>query len=408
MNPKSLRRTAAVTFALALGAAAPFAPPKLLAAPAEPAAAKAPAPGRPVAGSNTIVARRVVRVVVSMGSMPDLTVIAERLKAPEVAGAIGAEVLGISKEDAAAVLQGPETIMAGNLSEISIEVNVDPKAHPNARPAAKEFADRLVARLSELVAEEQRQQETPRVAQASEWYTSARQEYDSVVQRMREKQAVMGGQSPEGLRATLAKLEDERQRLELELAGMQARQKAVEEWIDKTSRQIEVQLKEDPVVAELEKAVAAQEQVVKMTRQRFESGVAPQTDLAAAEAKLSDVKITLLDRRRGPAAASGSTDPLAALTRELQTLSIDTVDRKARLTFVEKRIAPLREAAAAVSDFELIEAERAALRKEVEQARQELRSAERASQATLGGTRVVVIKSQDTPRDRPAGSTRPE
>jgi hypothetical protein len=200
----------------------------------------------------------------------------------------------------------------------------------------------------------------------------------------------------------------ERQRLELELAGMQARQKAVEEWIDKTSRQIEVQAKEDPVVAELEKAVAAQEQLVKMTRQRFESGVVPQTELAAAEAKLSDVKISLLDRRRGSAAASGSTDPLAALTRELQTLSIDTVDRKARLAFVEKRIAPLREAAAAVSDFELIEAERAALRKEVEEARQELRSAERMSQAAVGGTRVAVVKSQDTPRDRPAGSTRPE
>ena len=225
---------------------------------------------------------------------------------------------------------------------------------------------------------------------------------------MKEKGALLGGQSPEAVRASLSKLEDERQRLELELAGMQARQRAVEEWIDRTSRQMEEQAKADPVIAELEKAVAAQEQVVKMARRQSESGTVPQTEVAAAEAKLSDVKINLLDRKRGTGTAAGAQDPLANLTRELQSLSIDTVDRKARLAFVEKRIAPLREAAASVSDFELLEAERASLRTELEQARQELRQSERAAQASAGGDRVVVVKSQDGKHQGPGGSAVPE
>jgi outer membrane protein TolC len=158
----------------------------------------------------------------------------------------------------------------------------------------------------------------------------------------------------------------------------------------------------------LEKAVAAHEQVVKMARRQFESGTIPQSEVAAAESKLSDVKISLFDRKRGTGAAPGTQDPLANLTRELQSLSIDTVDRKARLAFVEKRIVPLREAAASVSDFELLESERAALRTELEQARQELRTAERAAQASAGGDRVVVVKSQDGKHQGPEGSAVPE
>jgi hypothetical protein len=399
MTSNSFTRAAATCgAALALGLFHVSAPATLAADPTLPPAAGAkPGAARPAAPSNTTFAQRTVRIVVT-GGVLDLSLIMSRLKSLEVAGAIGQEVLGIPPDEAAAAVGGIEW----NNSDVGFKIDLDPATHPKARPAAKEFADRLVGRLPGLLAEEQREQEMPRLQQAREWFQGAREAYDSVLKRLREKQILMGGQSPEGVRASLSKLEDERQRLELELAGMQARQKAVEEWIDRTSRQMDERAKADPVVAELEKALAAHEQLVKIARRQFESGITPQAEVGAAEAKLMDVKIQLLDRQRGT--GPGATDPLAALTRELQSLSIDTVDRKARLAFLEKRMVALGEAAASVSDFELIEAERAALRTELEQARQELRQAERAAQAASGSDRIIVLEAKDGKQERPAGS----
>ena len=408
MNPHQLRHWAAtcgIVFALAwspfhVSSAAPADDPA-----ATPAASKSAATPQG-APPNTTFAQRTLRITSNTNSTPDFTVVLGRLRSVEIAGAMGKGILGLSPEEAVATIAEPE--WTGNPSEVKLSVDLDPRTYPKARPAAKEFADRLVAKFTELLAQERRDEDMPRVQQAREWFDAARHDYDSVLARMKEKGALLGGQSPEAVRASLSKLEDERQRLELELAGMEARQRAVEEWLDRTSKQMEEQAKADPVIAELEKAVAAQEQVVKMARRQSESGTVPQTEVAAAEAKLSDVKINLLDRKRGTGTAAGAQDPLANLTRELQSLSIDTVDRKARLAFVEKRIAPLREAAASVSDFELLEAERASLRTELEQARQELRQAERAAQASAGGDRVVVVKSQDGKHQGPTGSPVPE
>jgi hypothetical protein len=406
MKPQLIRRAAAacgVAVAIAFNTSPVSAAPATDAA-ATPTPSKAPA-SAPAAPSNTTYALRSLRIN-STGSTLDLGIVVGRLRSAEVAGAIGQELLGISPELAVSAISEPE--WAGNPGEVKFTIDLDPRRYPKARPAAKEFADRLVAKVSELLAQERRDEDMPRVRQAREWFEAARHDYDSVLARMKEKGALLGGQSPEGVRASLGKLEDERQKLELELAGMEARQRAVEEWIDRTSKQMQEQAKADPVIAELEKAVAAQEQVVVRSHKLYESGNISQAEVSNAEAKLSDVKVQLLERKRGPGGASAVADPLASLTRELQSLSIDTVDRKARLAFVEKRMVPLREAAESVSDFELLEAERSALRKELEQARQELRLAERAAQASAGGDRVIVVKSQDGKHERPEGSAPPE
>ena len=400
MKSRSLRR-AALMVGLTFGCLATFPQPTRAAEEPKPAGAATPAvgskpsPSQPAVPSDTTMAERTIRItwLKSPGaSPPDVRAAIGRLDTPEVAGKIGQEVIALAPDVAAGAMRLSEPrIVGGDSIEVDLTIDLNPETFPKARPAAKEFADRLIARFTELLAEERNEQDAPKLKQAKQWAQDVQYEWDALARQIKEKAAQMGGQSPEGARAALGRLEDERQKLELELTGLQARQKAVEEWIDRTSKQMQEQGKADPVIAELEKAVVAQEKLVSMARKQFESGTISQSDVGAFESKLSDVKIQLMERKRGP---SGGTDPLAALNRELQNLSIDLVDRKARFEFVDKRITKLRDAAAMASDYESLEAALASLRREMEQARQELRATERSTQGPGARDRVVVIHSR--------------
>ena len=361
----------------------------------------APAANPPAAPSDTTMAERTIRVTWSREQgvrPPDVRAVVGRLETSDVAGKIGSELLGLPPDVAAATIQATEARTSGDGIEVDLTVLLDPIQFPKAKPRAKEFADQLVTTFHKMLADERDAQESPRLAQAKEWLLKVEVDYADLSKRVKEQQAEMGGHSPEGARAALGKLEDERQRLELELAGMQARQKAVEEWIARTSNEMREAANTDPIIAELEKAQAAQERVVEVARRQFESGTISQSAVADAESKLSDVKIQLLERKRAGGATGGpggTTDPLTALNRELQTISIDIVDRKARLAFIEKRTDRVRNAAAMAADYEILEAERATLRKELESARRELRMVQRTTQGPAVRDRVAVIRARN-------------
>lgn len=407
MKPDSLRRGSA-TLGLAIACIATLTAPTRAADPTPAAASKKPAAETPPAApSNTTFAQRTVRVTWDKSSglsAPDVQGVFAKLQRAGVVGPIGRDVLGLTPERSMALVGWREPRIAGDGIEFDFAIDLSPEQWRDARPAAKEFADRLVASFTQLLADDRQEQEGPKMQQAKQWLADLTYEYESTVQRMRKQQAEMGGQLPEGARAALAKLEDERQRIELDLAGMEARQKAVEEWIARTSKEMQEQAKTDPVVQELEKAVAAQQKVVDVSRRQFESGTLGIREVSDAESKLSDIKVQLLDRKRGGAGGNGTgTDPLAALNRELQSLSIDVIDRKARLAFVDKRVDALQKAARSASDYELLESERTSLRRELEQARQEFRAARRAAQLSPRD-RVVVVRSNDGRHEKPADS----
>jgi hypothetical protein len=329
---------------------------------------------------------------------PDVTAALARLRQPEVLGPIAQEVLGLPADQGIAVMNEPQVIDTAAGIDVVLTFDLNPQWFPKARPASKEFADRVVARLTELLRDERREHDDARLALAEQAAKDAQTEYEGIVHRLREIQLTIGGQSPDAARTVLAKLEDERQRIELELAGIQARQQAVGDWIDRASKRMEEQAKSDPVVAELEKAVAAQERFVEVVRKQVDAGVSNTSVVAEAESKLSDVRVQLLDRKRGSAGSGGTNanaDALSALNRELQNLSIDIIDRKARLMFLEKRLATLQAAVQGATDYDLLESERQALRKDLENMRQQLRVVRRAAQASPQVDRVVVTRASD-------------
>jgi hypothetical protein len=379
---------------------------------AEPAAA-GDAAARPAAAvSDRNHSDRTVRITWAQApgvDAPDFMAAWARVRQPDVLGPIAQETVGLSPELAAYVLKDPVMATSGNGVELVLGFDLNPQTFPKARPASKEFADKVVARFTQLLRDERSERENEKVAQAEQATQYALGEYDDVVRKLRTIQKDLGGQAPETARAALAKLEDERQRIELELAGIQARQKAVGDWIDRATKQLQEQAKSDPIVAELEKAVAAQEKFLDVIRKQVDAGVANPSAVADAESKLSDVRVQLLERKRGGGTnSSGNGDPLAALNRELQNLSIDIVDRRARLEFVEKRLAGAQQAVQGASDYELLESERQSLRQELERARQELRSARRTAQAAQQFDRVIITRSVDSKYEEPKEGASPQ
>lgn len=362
-------------------------------------AAEAPgAPTQPAVPSNTVSADRTVEVMWEpSASPPDITHILARLFGAD-AGDIGSRLMNVKPAAARRAIEtGRSVTVKDHACTVSFAVYAD-RAGDGARPAATEFADALVEQLSARLEEDRRRQSERRLNVLKDEFAERQVALESLRREIRQQaQSVhddlnRADVSPGTIQAAAGKLEDERQRIELDLAGMDARLGAVQEQMKAAEVRGEKQASADPVIEELEKAVAAREKVVDLTRRRFEAGSAPQTEVTAAEAELADAKIKLLDRRA--AASSRGADALAPLTRELQNLTIDIRDRKARLAAVRERLKPLRKAVQSFQELEWKGQEEAVAAKAWEEANARFREAQRVAD-TLPVDRVIVTSASD-------------
>lgn len=350
------------------------------------------------AASNTVESVRTVQILWDAEAPPpDIGGVLARLFGKEIAADLGKRILGVEGPAAARV-----AAQYGRLELTDRSCTFSFRAGPVPRPASKEYADALVERLASLLAEDRQKQASMRLDRARQEMQELEAHLDDTRLRAREKQAKLlqvagrSDLSPATLIASIGKLEDDRERFELELAGMQARLEAVQEQIAEATAAAKKQAAEDPVIAELEKAVAARQNLLELARKRFEAGLLQPHEMAAAEAELAEARVQLLDRR-GLASARGGGD-VAPLTRELQTLAIDIRDRKARLAHVAKRIEPLRGVADEFQELEWLQDEATQTRRAVEQAGRELREAQSALQAAPVDRVIVTVA-----RDRMAG-----
>ena len=381
MTHRPCRFVAVVTFVLLAA--------RIAAAQTPPAPAPAPPP------SNTVQSERTVQIIWDDATAtPDISGVLGRLFGDEVAGGLAKSILGV--DDTAS---GKKTAARyGRLELTGGSCKFSFRTVAGARPASKEYADALVERLSALLAEDRQKQTSLHVARAQDEMRDFQFELDAVRRRAKEMQAKLlnlsgrADLSAASLLPSIGKLEDEKQRLELELAGMGARLEAVQEQIAEATAAAKEQAADDPVIAELEKAVAARQNLLELARKRFEAGLVQPHEMAAAEAELAEARVQLLDRR-GLASARGG-DAVAPLTRELQTLAIDVRDRKARLKHVAKRLEPLRGLSDEFQELEWLQEEATQLRRSAEQAAGRLREAQRAVQ-TPPVDRVIVTTAAD-------------
>lgn len=367
--------------------------------------ASTPAP----ATSGATVAERTVRVYWDPSSHPpDIGSILTNLFSEEVAGKLGEKTLGVAPEAVMQLTEYGPVKVAEDSFEFTFVVRLGPvppgegpsPKERGVRLAAGEFADALVKQLAHLLNDYREAQARPLLEMAEEDVAETQNELEQLRVRSARLQSDLRERSgrtdvsPEGVQAAMNRLDDERQRLELDLAGMGARLEKVQQAYEQTERKARAQAEDDPVVAELRSAVATHQRLLDITRKRFEAGMdRSQKELAEAEAAYVDAKVQLLERQAGVAAA-GSGGSLAPLNNQLQSLAIDIRDRQARLEYVEKRLAALDGVSELVANYQQLEAQRQWLLRVFEEAQRELWGARRQARPPARD-RVVVVNLSD-------------
>jgi len=120
----------------------------------------------------------------------------------------------------------------------------------------------------------------------------------------------------------------------LELAGKRARLKAALRKIDEIRTVAQKKAGDDPVTRELRKLVGILEQGVNRLEQLVQKGVADMASLQAAQGKLAEAKVRLIERKESIIQFAGG-DVLARLNEELAVLGLDTVELEAKENTIE-------------------------------------------------------------------------
>jgi chromosome segregation ATPase len=127
------------------------------------------------------------------------------------------------------------------------------------------------------------------------------------------------------------------QGLELDLAGVDARRKALQEQIAMIRDEASKRLGEDTVTQELEKLLTTSEDNLSHLKKAADAGRVPVAELARAEESVARARIDLARRREelGKQAGGGQ---LEEFTKELSHLVIDKAEKEAQLQIVRRQL----------------------------------------------------------------------
>jgi hypothetical protein len=206
--------------------------------------------------------------------------------------------------------------------------------------------------------------------------------------------------SPEAVRGAASRLDQEKQRITLELAGQSARQKALEERVAKLADAATARVGKDPIADELEKIVKLRADEAATSEAMYKSGTLTQAELRAAQARAAEAKARLLERRETVSKAAG-TELLGDLNKELVTLTITIAENEARLRYLDERIAGLSKALELVDGLEQQQSAVARARRQLDEAETQLQSL--ARQVSTNPPHVVSVQWTD-PDIQPAGA----
>jgi hypothetical protein len=211
------------------------------------------------------------------------------------------------------------------------------------RPAAKEFVDTLIARAQQEMQqdfEERRTSQTNfRESQVARLHDE-RVKTQSMIEAMRQQLHETTGRldvTPNNLRVAMTKLQDERQQLELDLRGKQARGEAIANAIAELTKEAEAKNKSDDVLVELQKVVDAREKQLDLMKKNFASGLNTSVEVEQVAAQAAEARAKVAERKRDAQASAGG-EALAALNRELRMLSIDRAEQEARFKLVSQQL----------------------------------------------------------------------
>jgi chromosome segregation ATPase len=189
-----------------------------------------------------------------------------------------------------------------------------------------------------------------RLELAKEYYDRARAEQANaanVVADLRAQIAQDSGRidvSSEGILAAVQKMEEQEEQLQLEEAGAAGRRQGLEEAVKKYTDMAKARGDSDPVVTELEKVANLRERELSRMQQLLKTAAVSESDVGAAAMALAQSRAELAAAKQRAAGGAGASEALDGWNREAMNLSIEGLDRQARLHYLAARLAQLKQA----------------------------------------------------------------
>ena len=197
-------------------------------------------------------------------------------------------------------------------------------AAPTSQPTMKEIFQQQVQ-----MAQQQLERAEKERAAAMDKTEATRQEIRSATGR--------ADVSPEGLRQAITKLQEQQETLLLDEAGAGGRRQGLSEAIAKLTQQVKNKADTDAAVDELTQVVALREKELQRMQQLDATHTIPQQTLEDAQAKVADARLKLIEARR-QTIGNANAESLEMWNRELMSLSVAEVERRARLKFIQERL----------------------------------------------------------------------
>lgn len=158
--------------------------------------------------------------------------------------------------------------------------------------------------------------------------------------------------TPESVMDRIRQLNDERQRMDMDLLGQQARVKALQQQIQATSERILKESTEDAMIKPLEEKLTELRKHLDAVQQQFEQGRVPQSEVQKVRIALSEGEIQLAEARRRVAQAGGG-EVLGRLNEELAMQSVAGAETEARLKYLHEQIEKNRQLVGPADVYEM-------------------------------------------------------
>jgi len=209
----------------------------------------------------------------------------------------------------------------------------------------------------------------------------------------RRRDLLMAGQtdlSPEAVIDQARRLDLERQRLEMDMIGQQARLNALRQQIKDTSDRALKESADDPAIKPLEQKLAQLHEQLKLLEQQYQQGLTPQSEVQKARIAVSEGEAQLAERRRRLAQGGGS-EVLGKLNTDLAMLTVAAAESEARLKYVREQMDKNRQLLGPADEYELkVAMEMPAARRAYEVSKRHAEELERRLQATVAPTVTVI------------------
>lgn len=171
----------------------------------------------------------------------------------------------------------------------------------------------------------------------------------------RRRDLVVAGQGdlvPEAVMDQLRRLDHERQRMEMDLLGQQARLKALQQQIQATGERVLDASRDDAMIKPLQEKLELLREQLKRVAEQNKAGVLPESEVQRVRIAMSEAEAQLAEARRKVAQAGGG-EVLGKLNTELAMLSVNVAETEARLQYIREQMERNRRLAGAADEYEM-------------------------------------------------------